>query len=364
MLFDAAPKTRKEDLYNRETELEKFKNAVKLSPLIVIQGQRRTGKTSFMNVALSETQQPYIILDIRGLPINPSQADIIRRIETAFNKLNQKWLTQLMAALKQIKGVSVLGNSLSLEWGREGIDLAQLLDLIDSWAKEKETKFILAFDEIQYIRGDKNLIRLLAHVIDYNQNLCMVVTGSEIGLLFDFLGLEDPESPLYGRHYTEISMRNFDESTARGFLSTGFTQIDIPIPKEVLDYALQNLNGTVGWLTLYGARCRESGEATKDKVDEVVREGSRLARSEAYNIAKLSPRYSVILNYLSTAKRATWSQIKSIMEAKENRTLPSSTVSDSLNKLVKTSLIEKNGEYSITDPLLSYGLLDNPLPEK
>jgi AAA+ ATPase superfamily predicted ATPase len=48
MLFDTAPKTNKRDLYDRETELEKFKDAIEYSSLIVIQGLRRTGKTSFI----------------------------------------------------------------------------------------------------------------------------------------------------------------------------------------------------------------------------------------------------------------------------------------------------------------------------
>jgi predicted transcriptional regulator len=52
------------------------------------------------------------------------------------------------------------------------------------------------------------------------------------------------------------------------------------------------------------------------------------------------------------------------MEAHENRSLTNSTVSDILNKLVKASLIEKNDEYSISDPLLKHGLLENPLPER
>jgi hypothetical protein len=364
MLFDTAPKTNKQDLYNRETELEKFKAAIEHSSLIVIQGLRRTGKTSFMNVALRETQQPYIILDIRGLPFNPSQADIVRRIETAFNTLNKKWFSQLQTALRPIKGVTILGNSISLDWSKEGIDFATFFDRVNTWAEEKDTKFLLAFDEIQLIRGNKNLIRLFAHIIDYNQNLCLIVTGSEIGLLFGFLGLDDPESPLYGRHYTEIAIRNFEESESKHFLITGFAQIETKIQEEVLGYAVEKLNGTVGWLTSFGARCRENQEATKAQVDMVASEGGKLARSEAEKIAQYSRRYSVVLNYLAAAKEASWSQIKSIMEAHENRSLTNSTVSDILNKLVKASLIEKNDEYSISDPLLKHGLLENPLPER
>jgi len=70
-----------------------------------------------------------------------------------------------------------------------------------------------------------------------------------------------------------------------------------------------------------------------------------------------------VLNYLAKTKKATWSQIKSILEAHENRSLPNPTVTDILNKLVKTGLVGKDGDYSMPDRLLERGILENPLPE-
>ena len=69
------------------------------------------------------------------------------------------------------------------------------------------------------------------------------------------------------------------------------------------------------------------------------------------------------MNYLARAGGASWSQVKSILEARENRSLTNSAVTDVLNKLVKTSFVEKNEEYGIPDPLMISGILENPLPE-
>ena len=47
-----------------------------------------------------------------------------------------------------MKGVNVLGNTISLEWSRTGIDLADLFDRVDVWAKEQGRRFLVALDEI------------------------------------------------------------------------------------------------------------------------------------------------------------------------------------------------------------------------
>lgn len=363
MYFDPMPKKSRSDLYNREDELEVFSKALAYSSLIVIIGLRRTGKTSFMNVALSESDYPHIVLDIRGLSFNPSRADIVRKVESAFNLINRKWLSVILNAVKQVKGVSILGTSISLDWSKDGLDLANLFDRINAWAEGNDRRFLVAFDEIQLIRGEKSIPSLFAHIIDYNQNICLIVTGSEMGLLFDFLGLDDPDSPLYGRHYTEIKMRNFGQDESEEFLITGFNQIGIDPQQKIIEHAIDKLDGIVGWLTLFGARCRDQNGMSAEIVDDVVREGGKLARAEALKMVRYSTRYGVVLNYIAKAKKASWTQVKSIMEAHENRTLPNPTVSDTLSRLVKTSLIEKNGGYLITDRLLEEGILENPLPE-
>ncbi|MCK4583174.1 ATP-binding protein [Candidatus Bathyarchaeota archaeon] len=363
MYFDPLPKRKKIDLFNRESELAQFSDALTYSSLIVIVGLRRTGKTSFMNVALSGSKHPHIVLDMRGLSYNPSHAELVRKIESAFNLINKRWLSMILDTIKQVKGVSVPGASISLDWSKEGVDLTSLFDKVNAWAEANDERFLVAFDEIQLIRGDKGIPRLFAHIIDYNQNICLVVTGSEMGLLFDFLGFDDTESPLYGRHYTEIRMRNFERDESERFLKAGFQQIGVTPRQGVIEYAVESLDGVVGWLTLFGTRCRDHKDSSSEIVDAVVMEGGKLARAEALKIVKYSPRYAVVLNHLAKAKKATWSQIKSILEARENRALPSPSVSDILNKLVKTGLVEKDGEYSIPDRLLEKGILESPLPE-
>jgi len=364
MYFDPRPKVRREDLYDREKELEQFSNALPYASLIVITGLRRTGKTSFLNVALAEANHPYAILDLRGLPYNPSHADIVRRLEGAFNKINRKWFSGLSEMLRHLKGVSILGNMVSFDWSKRGVDLPELFGKVDAWASKNKKRFLMAFDEIQLVRGDKGIPRLFAHIVDSYRNLTLVVTGSEIGLLFDFLGFENAGSPLYGRHFVQIQMGNFSASTAEEFLTLGFQQVGLAAPSEVIHYAVQNLDGVVGWLTLFGARCRDKHSCSKEMVDDVVSEGGRLAREEALKLTVMSRRYGIILNFLAKVGSASWGEIKGVIEAKEKHSVTNSAVSNLLNTLVKVGLVEKvNGKYGIVDALLVNGIRQEALPE-
>ncbi len=59
MYFDERPKSRREDLYDRERELEEMLASIESrKPLIVLKGIRRLGKTSLLQVALSEAKVP------------------------------------------------------------------------------------------------------------------------------------------------------------------------------------------------------------------------------------------------------------------------------------------------------------------
>ncbi|MEM3731415.1 MAG: ATP-binding protein [Candidatus Bathyarchaeia archaeon] len=364
MYFDPRPKTKREDLYDREKELEEFFEALSYASMIVVSGLRRTGKTSFVNVALAECGCPYAILDLRGLPYNPSHADIIRKLEAAFKQVDKKWLSDLVDALRHIKGVSVLGSELSFEWSKKELDLTELFAKIDRWALEKKKKFLIAFDEVQAIRGDKWTLRFLAHVVDAYHNIVVVVTGSEVGALFDFLGFDQPSSPLYGRHFVQIQMKNFSAEMAKEFLAAGFKQIRMKPSAELLEYAVKELDGVPGWLTLFGVRCREKNSCSKEIVDEVASEAGILARDEVMKLITYSRRYGVILNFLSKMGEATWSQIKSAIEIKEGHSITNHTVSTLIRNLTKMSIITVvNGKYTIADSIVTRGIKEHPLPE-
>jgi len=63
MIFDPVPKESKGDFFNREEEIEKIKFLS--SPITLVLGFRRTGKSSVIRKALNELSLPYIYIDLR-----------------------------------------------------------------------------------------------------------------------------------------------------------------------------------------------------------------------------------------------------------------------------------------------------------
>jgi predicted AAA+ superfamily ATPase len=62
MLFSIKPKERRDELYDFEKELEELIKGIERSPITIVIGMRRTGKTSLLKVALNELGNPYIYI--------------------------------------------------------------------------------------------------------------------------------------------------------------------------------------------------------------------------------------------------------------------------------------------------------------
>jgi len=63
---------------------------------------------------------------------------------------------------------------------------------------------------------------LLAHCYDYSENIKFIITGSEAGLLHDFVKEDDPRSALFGRHIPELRLDGFSRQKSMEFLIKGF----------------------------------------------------------------------------------------------------------------------------------------------
>jgi AAA+ ATPase superfamily predicted ATPase len=335
VLFDERPKERREDLYDREREIDEIKRNVG-RPLILITGIRRIGKTSVLKVALNEVDIPAVIVDARGLRRNYSRADLYRLIAHGLTSS----LDKLRDLISGIRGIRVMGLEVELSWrGRDSLSLIELFD------KLNERKIIIAIDEAQRLRGPQSneLKDALAHSYDYNRNITFILTGSEAGLLHDFVGVEDASSPLYGRFYFEVKLDRLSRDQSIDFLSKGFEQLNLRVSEEVLERAYEEFDGIPGWLTFFGNAYSSGISLERIKIMAV-----RTALEELKNMIRDNPRrYGLVLRAIAEGKRS-WSDIKEYVEEREGSTISSSVLSNIIRNLEDMSVISR---YEFLDPV-------------
>jgi len=220
---------------------------------------------------------------------------------------------------------------------------------------EKTGRFITAFDEAQYLRfygsrGGKELLALFAHAYDSLPNLRIILTGSEVGLLHDFLGIDDYESPLYGRVGGEIYVRPFDEKTSKAFLRAGFKEAGLDVPGDIIDRAGSVLDGIPEWLVLFGVKYLEARDFEK-AMGATLNVAKGLLFGELGELERRSRRYMGILRAIALGYNR-WSLIRDYLAVKGMRT-PEPRLYELLKNLKKMGWAdEENGAYKLTDPVV------------
>ncbi|MGC9077003.1 MAG: AAA family ATPase [Conexivisphaera sp.] len=122
-------------------------------------------------------------------------------------------------------------------------------------------RVIVVFDEAQYLRySTVGLRSVLAHVYDYMDGITLILTGSEVGLLHDFVGVDDPDPELYGRYHSGMELKPLDGEKSREFLRRGFEQLGIRVNEDVLERAVSELDGIIGWLVYFGKLYADRGK--------------------------------------------------------------------------------------------------------
>lgn len=341
--FSPEPKRRKEDFFNMEEELEKMKKGLK-GKLVVVTGLRRTGKTSLILTFLNEEKIDYIYIDCRLLPAGMFSLDSF--IEILEEELNRKsWAKRL---LERVDGIKI--GEFGIRLGRKESNLLAVLRALEGK--------VLVIDEAQELRRSPyKFSSILAYAFDH-LDLKIIVSGSMFGVLYNFLGFEEPQSPLYGRAFTEIRLERLSDEKAREFLKRGFEQEGMEVDESVIEEGVRRFDGIIGWLSYYGFSVTTSGES----LESISLKASKLAMSELMNALEIygigKKRYLEAMKIVANLGNAKWSDIKRGIEAKLGR-VPNNTLSTILRNLVDSGFLEKvEGVYRIPDPVLRDALLE------
>jgi len=240
---------RAEDLFDREEELRKLIGAiVRDDPLILILGLRRIGKTSLLRVGLNKLGYHSIVIDCRVFEGKTyvTYTDFIKALENSIDNVLPK-TRRLVEFVREVRGISVQGFKIEFSV-KEKPTLISLLETLNSYASNENTRFIVAFDEAQELiklRGVR-VLPAIAYTYDNLRNIVTILTGSQVGLLYRFLKRHDPSSPIYGRVRTEIRLENLSREKALEFLEEGFRQYGIKPSKHIIEEAVERLCGNIG----------------------------------------------------------------------------------------------------------------------
>ncbi|MFA5383010.1 MAG: ATP-binding protein [Candidatus Micrarchaeia archaeon] len=339
MYFELAPKENKEDFFNHENEYFELKNAIKRKdPIIAVLGVRRVGKTSLLNILYHETKTLKLWIDGRMIQ-NP-------KIEIPL-MINEVIETKKSKIFGRIEGLSVSAFGFGV-----GIKTTNTLEYTTLKKKIESLGGITVFiDEVQRI-DNKSISDLLSYFYDKLPKISFVLSGSEVGLVEEILGEQDGTHPLYGRHITKIIMKRFDKNGSFSFLQSGFQQIDVPISTRELKEVINELDGLVGWLTLYGYK--KGFVKDPNALKETIKLASQIVAGEIENFLKnRKDRRLYILILQNASAPITWTELKLRVEKNYKKQINSNTFSFALSELAKYSFIENTLDgYKICDPIL------------
>jgi len=341
LFFSLKPKTDIRNLYDREFEISELDNSLsKKEPIIVVSGIRRVGKTSLVRAYLNSRNIPYIWIDLRSALVDENYVDdqeITRQLEKGLSSLLPRH-KKLKEGLKAISGISIFGVSVKFSEAVRQSTIISILETLDKIARER---VIIVLDEAQYLRflRQLNLLNIMAYAYDNLQNIGFILTGSEVGLLEEYLKLDDPKSPLYGRFIRVIKVKRFTKEQAMDYLVKGFKEAKMTPDIGHIESIVDALDGIVGWLSLYGYIAVDKGNPNLP-YDVFKERAFKLIKSELDKLLKKSKYYKLILKAIALGNTA-WSEIKEYIEYKLKRRINDSTLARYLKKLVKHSIIRR-----------------------
>ncbi len=336
--FEIEPKGKKEDFFNYDYEYNQVKKALgRKEKIIAVVGVRRVGKTSLLNLIYNETTNLKLWLDGR-IVTDPKKEVFAAIYETA-----KAGKPKIFGKIESLN-LSAFGVGLDIKLGSES--------QLEIEKKIRGSGHICVFiDEAQ--RMDvRELADVLSYFYDRFPQISFIISGSEIGLVEEILGEGDSEHPLFGREMVKVTISRLDRNRAMDYLKKGFSQLKLDIEEKELEEAINELDGLIGWLTLYGY---EKGvKKSKDALGKTSQGAAQIAASELMHFFKKTKNRKLYASILRNADGTGWEELRARTGRDLGKKLNPNLFNFALGKLAAHSFIEKRDEkYHLSDPLLS-----------
>ena len=352
MFFDTKPKVKRADLYGRNDCLESLKKLD--SPITILSGRRRIGKTSLLKVFLNEIDSPVIYLDFRAFFSNGYSPK--RFYEMFFSSLTSvsKKYKSIVNFLSSFEKIEIFGVKLELSKSQTLPNINDIFSALNKWAQKRSEKLIIIFDGVRNLKLFKkrygiDFLNLFAFTYDNLYNLEIILSSSQPLILKSFLSINKQSSPLFGRYVKEIELKPLTKSQSIDFLKQGFEEFNLKPKDTFLIKAYESLGGVIGWLTYFGRLAIDRGDYTQNSIDAVFNTALDSVKQDIIHVKKLSNGYFKIL-YLVSVGNNTINRLKSALRGEYSN-------DKSLFRAIKRLqclgyLIKDSDKYEVSDKIL------------
>jgi AAA+ ATPase superfamily predicted ATPase len=358
-LFDLAPKESDRSLFGRDREVAELTRLVEARRWVVILGPRMVGKTSLVKAVRNRVRRPGAYVNLWGV------RTVQGLVEGLISGLNESasLRARITRAAKRVDGFSAGPAGIALAAARPPLKSAwDLLDLLGSESKE----CLVVLDEVQELSSNAGaLLKLLGNVFNTRPNICFVFTGSRSGLSRTLLE-PTTDSPLYGRAPVALTLATFDRATSAEFLTQGAREQRVTLSPAQVAAALDGpLDGTPGWLTLFGNHVTVQRLAPDRALQETIREGKKVAESELSHFleTRQAALYWPALKAIATG--ASWSTVREYMRQASGESVNDGKVQRVIRALESSYLVRQaEGTYSLVDPMVRTYVMEAARPPR
>jgi AAA+ ATPase superfamily predicted ATPase len=358
-LFDLAPKDSPAALFGRGREVEELTRLVEARRWVVVLGPRMVGKTSLVKAVRRRLRRPGAYVNLWGVR---SVQGLVEGLISSINE-SVSLRTRLVRAAKRVDGFSAGPSGLSVTAPRRPMKTAwDLLDLLG--AENRDCLVVL--DEVQELSSNAGaLLKLLGNVFNSRPNIAFIFTGSLAGLSRTLLN-PTTASPLFGRAPVSMALGPFDRPTSAQFLARGASEAGIELSENDIAAAVDGpLDGTPGWLTLFGNHVVVQRLPPKQALLETIQEGKKAAEAELAQLlaTRDASLYWPALKAMATG--ASWGTIREYMGRASGETVNDGKVQRVIGAL-EANYIARKGEdrYDLVDPMVRAYVLEAGRPPR
>ncbi|MEM2971822.1 MAG: ATP-binding protein [Candidatus Bathyarchaeia archaeon] len=358
MLFDLNPKVSSKELFGRERELEELIRLVRARRWVAVLGPRMVGKTSLVKVAGAELRKAKTRVVYMNLWGAKGTNGLLKAMARGLND-EKSILQEIKDVAQRVEGVSIGPGGISISISKK--PMTTVWDLLTAIGS-KAGNCVIALDEVQELAAiSGRLLKLLANIFNTHPNIVFIFTGSMFGLMKTLLE-PTSSSPLYGRSPAKLYLNPFEKELAISFLRKGFEEQKLTLRDEIINEAVERLDGIPGWLTLYGNNAAVRKLPHQRALEETISEGIKIVKDELEHFLEGRDKQAYLAALKAAATSARWTEIKGAVEIAKASPVNDATIYRIIENLKAAMLIEeKENVYRINDPMLRTLLLTSQI---